>query len=63
MSASAGSSPPPRPSSGATLSSVDYMLPTPCWAVYGSSEEGFDPGQQRVRRVRRHPGRSDTGRQ
>ncbi len=36
------------------------MLPTPTWAVFGSTQAGFDPGQQRVTKVRRHPGRSDT---
>lgn len=36
------------------------MLPTPSWAMFGSQEAGFNPGQQRVRKVRRHPGKSDS---
>ncbi|KAG2501511.1 hypothetical protein HYH03_000018 [Edaphochlamys debaryana] len=43
---------------GRDFGSEDYMLPTPPWAAFGSSEAGFDPGQQRVRKERRHPGRS-----
>ncbi|GFR44418.1 hypothetical protein Agub_g5622, partial [Astrephomene gubernaculifera] len=41
---------------GGEFSSQDYMLPTPEWAVYGSTAAGFDPQQQRVKKVRRHPG-------
>lgn len=47
-------------SAGQPFGSEDYMLPTPAWATFGSSEAGFDPGQQRVKKVRRHPGRSDA---
>lgn len=36
------------------FTSVDYMAPTPSWAVYGSTEAGFDPGETRVRKIRVH---------
>lgn len=35
---------------GKPFTSLDYMLPTPDWALWGSSERGFDPQEQRVRR-------------
>lgn len=44
-------------SSGQTFTSEDYMAATPEWAVFGSQEAGFDPGQQRVKKERRHPGK------
>lgn len=30
--------------------SVDYMAPTPDWAVYKSRERGFDPNESRWKR-------------
>ena len=30
--------------------STDYMVPTPEWAVYGSTERGFDPAEKRFHR-------------
>lgn len=43
---------------GAPFGAEDYMLPTPRWAVFGQPEGGFDPRQTRVKKVRRHPGKS-----
>ncbi|GLC41738.1 hypothetical protein PLESTB_000682600 [Pleodorina starrii] len=43
---------------GGEFGAEDYMLPTPSWAVFGATEAGFDPLQQRVKKVRRHPGKS-----
>ncbi|KAJ1388410.1 tRNA wybutosine-synthesis [Sesbania bispinosa] len=40
--------------SGRTFDSIDYMAATPSWAVYGSEEGGFDPGQLRYRKERHH---------
>ncbi|XP_057424172.1 S-adenosyl-L-methionine-dependent tRNA 4-demethylwyosine synthase [Lotus japonicus] len=40
--------------SGETFDSKDYMAVTPSWAVYGSEEGGFDPGQLRYRKERHH---------
>lgn len=40
--------------SGRTFDSRDYMSATPSWAVYGSEESGFDPGQLRYRKERHH---------
>ncbi|GIM07336.1 hypothetical protein Vretimale_11486 [Volvox reticuliferus] len=45
---------------GNDFGAEDYMLPTPSWAVFGSEQAGFDPEQMRVRKVRRHPGKSDS---
>ncbi|KAH9393761.1 S-adenosyl-L-methionine-dependent tRNA 4-demethylwyosine synthase [Tyrophagus putrescentiae] len=33
-----------------TFSSLDYVQPTPAWAVYGASERGFNPNDTRFRR-------------
>jgi tRNA wybutosine-synthesizing protein 1 len=38
----------------------EYMTETPAWAEYGSNEAGFDPTQQRVKKERKHPGKSPT---
>lgn len=35
-----------------SLARADYSAPTPSWAVFGSAEAGFDPEQQRWRRVK-----------
>jgi len=44
--------------SGATdFSAADYAAPTPEWALAGAPEGGFDPNQQRFRKVRNHPGK------
>ncbi|KAJ7966747.1 S-adenosyl-L-methionine-dependent tRNA 4-demethylwyosine synthase [Quillaja saponaria] len=40
--------------SGKPFNSGDYMAATPTWAVYGAEEGGFDPGQSRYRKERRH---------
>ena len=37
---------------GQTFSATDYMSETPSWAVFGSSERGFDPEQTRFHRNR-----------
>lgn len=39
--------------------SVDYMAATPSWAVYGAEEGGFDPGQSRYKKERRHKSSTD----
>ena len=39
---------------GAQFGAEDYAAPTPSWAVAGSEEAGFAPGQTRVRKERRH---------
>jgi len=33
--------------SGKHFSALDYTAPTPAWAVYGASEQGFDPKEKR----------------
>lgn len=33
-----------------TFTGLDYALETPAWAVYGSTERGFDPRETRWRR-------------
>ena len=33
-----------------TFRSVDYIAPTPSWALYQSEEKGFDPIENRWRR-------------
>eukprot|EP00252_Welwitschia_mirabilis_P017410 TRINITY_DN3859_c0_g1_i1.p1 TRINITY_DN3859_c0_g1~~TRINITY_DN3859_c0_g1_i1.p1 ORF type:complete len:726 (-),score=97.12 TRINITY_DN3859_c0_g1_i1:406-2583(-) len=43
--------------SGKDFSSKDYIAPTPFWAVYGAKEGGFDPGQERFKKERRHGSR------
>lgn len=35
---------------GETFKSLDYMAPTPHWAVMGAKEQGFDPVETRFRR-------------
>ncbi|KAG0481416.1 hypothetical protein HPP92_012274 [Vanilla planifolia] len=40
--------------SGKPFGTIDYMAPTPSWAVYGAEEGGFDPRQSRFRKERRH---------
>lgn len=35
-----------------TFTSVDYMAPTPDWALYKSHERGFDPKESRFRRTK-----------
>ena len=34
-------------SKGQSFSSLDYMAVTPCWAVFGAKEQGFDPQEKR----------------
>lgn len=34
------------------FSAVDYMLPTPTWALFGSKERGFDPVEKRFHKKR-----------
>lgn len=33
--------------SGEPFGALDYILPTPSWAVYGADERGFDPAETR----------------
>jgi tRNA wybutosine-synthesizing protein 1 len=35
---------------GETFSTLDYVAPTPEWALYGSVQRGFDPRELRWRR-------------
>jgi tRNA wybutosine-synthesizing protein 1 len=35
-----------------TFTGVDYLAPTPDWALYKSSERGFDPKESRYRRTK-----------
>jgi tRNA wybutosine-synthesizing protein 1 len=39
---------------GKPFTSMDYMAPTPAWAVPGAIEEGFDPAETRVRKHGAH---------
>ena len=41
-----------------TFSSLDYAAPTPCWACFGASEQGFDPSDLRFYRKNKAPIRS-----
>ena len=36
--------------SGKPFTSLEYMAPTPDWAVFGSDEKGFNPSMTRVYR-------------
>merc|ERR1719471_1114161 len=36
-----------------SFSSTDYTMPTPPWAVFGSTERGFDPEMRRVHRKKK----------
>ena len=43
--------------SGKTFTTIDYMAPTPHWAVAGAEEEGFDPADKRFyRKGSKNPG-------
>ncbi|XP_020092095.1 S-adenosyl-L-methionine-dependent tRNA 4-demethylwyosine synthase [Ananas comosus] len=44
--------------SGTPFRTEDYTALTPSWAVYGAEEGGFDPGQSRYKKERRHGARS-----
>ena len=37
---------------GTEFSALDYSIPTPDWAIYGSKEEGFDPADVRIKRTK-----------
>ena len=37
-----------------TFTSIDYLAPTPKWAMYGSVEQGFNPNDTRFRKKRNH---------
>ena len=41
-----------------TFTAMDYMAPTPSWALYGAKEEGFDPEETRFRRERKKNGKA-----
>ncbi len=41
---------------GQAFSSLDYASDTPGWAVFGSDERGFDPGETRFHRNRKRKG-------
>jgi tRNA wybutosine-synthesizing protein 1 len=38
-----------------TFQVSDYTAPTPSWALFGASEEGFDPTETRHRKKHKHP--------
>ena len=38
-----------------TFSVEDYVAPTPTWALFGATEEGFDPTDTRHYRAKKHP--------
>lgn len=38
-----------------TFGVTDYLADTPSWAVFGATEEGFDPTDKRHRRKKKHP--------
>jgi tRNA wybutosine-synthesizing protein 1 len=42
-------------SDGTTFSVKDYVAETPSWALFGSTEEGFDPTDNRHRKVNKQP--------
>jgi len=42
---------------GETFTDMDYIAPTPSWAVYGAEEEGFDPEETRWRRKAKGDGK------
>lgn len=46
--------------SGKKFTSLDYVCPTPDWAVFGHAAAGFDPKQTRVKKERKHPGKSNS---
>jgi len=46
---------------GKAFNSADYMAPTPHWAVYGASEQGFDPAETRWKRKGKAEVVSDGG--
>jgi tRNA wybutosine-synthesizing protein 1 len=46
--------------SGSSFTSLDYMAPTPAWAVPGADEEGFDPADTRFHKPR-HTTRDRAG--
>nr|XP_027203778.1 S-adenosyl-L-methionine-dependent tRNA 4-demethylwyosine synthase-like [Dermatophagoides pteronyssinus] len=37
-----------------TFTSIDYLAPTPKWATFGASEQGFNPNDTRFRKKRNH---------
>ena len=44
---------------GETFASTDYMAETPDWAVFGSTERGFDPEMTRFHRKNKNKVTSD----
>eukprot|EP00899_Mesostigma_viride_P008907 jgi/Mesvir1/18017/Mv09347-RA.2 len=46
---------------GKEFTSEDYRMETPAWAVWGATEAGFDPNQERFKKVRLHGGDSNRG--
>jgi len=38
-----------------TFTVQDYTAPTPSWALFGATEEGFDPTDTRHRKAKKHP--------
>jgi tRNA wybutosine-synthesizing protein 1 len=41
---------------GTTFTSMDYLAPTPDWALFGSQERGFDPNEKRFFRKGKNDG-------
>ena len=46
---------------GQSFTSLDYMAPTPAWAVFGATEQGFDPREKRWFRKGRAEANVDGG--
>jgi len=40
---------------GSPFTAVDYMAPSPSWALFGSAEQGFSPDQARFKRPSKKP--------
>jgi len=41
--------------SGQPFTAIDYTAPTPSWALCGSTEKGFDPEEERFKRIKQKP--------
>ncbi len=46
---------------GEAFTAMDYAAETPDWAVFGSSDRGFDPEETRFHRNRRKNNRAENG--
>jgi tRNA wybutosine-synthesizing protein 1 len=46
--------------SGQSFNDMDYIAPTPSWAVYGAPELGFDPEEQRHYRKKKQSAEDES---